>query len=144
MELSRPQGPPLPGGVKRCFCQITRVFSCILRHVGSDPQAERGRGEVNLSPIEGLTLRPRVGGFYMSGTSWEARLHIFYVSGSDRRASREAFFARRYLFSRELLTKGSHFGVPKTSGKAFSAQGTGLGAFSDEMVHMFAPHCTPR
>ena len=34
-----------------------------MRHAGSDPQAERGRGEVNLSPIQGLTLRPRVGGF---------------------------------------------------------------------------------
>ena len=34
-----------------------------MRHVGSDPQAERGRGEVNLSPIQVLTLRPRVGGF---------------------------------------------------------------------------------
>ena len=58
-----PSGTPLPGRVKRWFCSITRVFSCILRHAGSDPVAERGRGEVNLSPILGLTLRPRVGGF---------------------------------------------------------------------------------
>ena len=38
-----------------------------MQHVGSDPEAERGRGEVNLSPILVLTLRPRVGGFYVSG-----------------------------------------------------------------------------
>ena len=52
-----------------------------MRHVGSDPEAERGRGEVNLSPIEGLTLRPRVGGFYVSGRLWEAQFVVFYVSG---------------------------------------------------------------
>ena len=48
-----------------------------MRHVGSDPQAERGRGEVNLSPIQGLTLRPRVGGFYVSGRLWEAQSIVF-------------------------------------------------------------------
>ena len=42
---------------------IEKVFLCILRHVGSDPEAERGRGEVNLSPKRGLTLRPRVSRF---------------------------------------------------------------------------------
>ena len=52
-----------------------------MRHVGSDPQAERGRGEVNLSPIRVLTLRPRVGGFYVSGRFWEAQFLVFYVSG---------------------------------------------------------------
>ena len=66
-----------------------------MRHVGSDPVAERGRGEVNLSPIEVLTLRLRVGGFYVSGRLWEAQCVdltcagrlweaisvVFYVSG---------------------------------------------------------------
>ena len=52
-----------------------------MRHVGSDPQAERGRGEVTLSPMEVLTLRPRVGGFYVSGRLWEVRFVVFYVSG---------------------------------------------------------------
>ena len=52
-----------------------------MRHVGSDPQAERGKGEVNLSPMRGLTLRPRVGGFYVSGRFWEAQFVVFYVSG---------------------------------------------------------------
>ena len=52
-----------------------------MRHVGSDPVAERGRGEVNLSPIEVLTLRPRVGGFYVSGRLWKAQFVLFYVSG---------------------------------------------------------------
>ena len=50
-------------GRKREFCHFRRVFSCFLRCAGSDPQAERGRGEVNLSPKGDLTLRPRVGGF---------------------------------------------------------------------------------
>ena len=49
-----------------------------MRHVGSDPQAERGRGEVNLSPIRVLTLRPRVGGFHVSGRLWEAPSVVFY------------------------------------------------------------------
>ena len=40
-----------------------QVFLGILRHAGSDPEAERGRGEVNLSPKGGLTLRPKVGRF---------------------------------------------------------------------------------
>ena len=49
MELSRPQGHPQVR-VKRRFCQITRVFSCILRHVGSDLEAEReGSVSFNLS-----------------------------------------------------------------------------------------------
>ena len=52
-----------------------------MRHVGSDPQAERGRGEVNLSPILGLTLRPRVGGFYVSGRLWEGQSIVLYVFG---------------------------------------------------------------
>ena len=52
-----------------------------MQHVGSDPEAERGRGEVNLSPIQGLTLRPRVGGFYVSGKLWEAQFVVLYVSG---------------------------------------------------------------
>ena len=65
-----------------------------MRHVGSDPQAERGRGEVNFSPIRVLTLRPRVGGFF---TLWlrarrftckeRARAFRFTrVSGVPRRA----------------------------------------------------------
>ena len=49
-----------------------------MRHVGSDPQAERGRGEVNLSPTKVLTLRPRVGGFSVSWRLREARLYVFY------------------------------------------------------------------
>ena len=57
-----PWGTPLGIRIKREFCHFRRVFSCIWRRAGSDPQAERGRGEVNLSPKEGLTLRPRVGG----------------------------------------------------------------------------------
>ena len=52
-----------------------------MRHVGSALQAERGRGEVNLSPIRVLTLRPRVGGFYVSGRGWEVQSVVFYVSG---------------------------------------------------------------
>ena len=77
MEMSRPGTPPLVR-VKRWFCQITRVFSSNLGHVGSDPQAERGKGEVNLSPTKGLTLRPRVGGFYVSGRLWEVHSVVFY------------------------------------------------------------------
>ena len=50
-----------------------------MRHVGSDPVAERGRGEVNLSPILVLTLRLRVGGFYVSGRLWEAQFVVFYT-----------------------------------------------------------------
>ena len=42
---------------------LGQVFLCILRHAGSDPEAERGRGEINFSPKGGLTLRPRVGRF---------------------------------------------------------------------------------
>ena len=42
---------------------LGQVFLCTLRHVGSDSEAERGRGEINLSPRGGLTLRPKVGGF---------------------------------------------------------------------------------
>ena len=49
-----------------------------MRHVGSDPQVERGRGEVNLSPILVLTLRPRVGGFYVSGRLWEVHSVVFH------------------------------------------------------------------
>ena len=52
-----------------------------MRHVGSDPLAERGRGEVNLSAMRGLTLRLRVGGFYVSGRLWKVQLLVFYVSG---------------------------------------------------------------
>ena len=52
-----------------------------MQHVGSDPEAERGRGETNFSPIEGLTLRPRVGGFYVSGRFWEVQSVAFYVFG---------------------------------------------------------------
>ena len=50
-----------------------------MQHVESDPVAERGRGEVNLSPTKGLTLRPRVGGFYVSGRLWEVQSVVFYV-----------------------------------------------------------------
>ena len=55
---------PLWVRIKREFCHFKRVFSCIWRRAGSDPQAERGRGEVNLPPKEILTLRPRVGGLW--------------------------------------------------------------------------------
>ena len=41
----------------------------------------RGRGEVNLSPTRVLTLRPRVGGFYVFGRLWEAQFLVFCVSG---------------------------------------------------------------
>ena len=61
--------------------QKNHILSCILQHVGSDPVAERGRGEVNLSPIRVLTLRPRVGGFYVSGRLWEAQCVVLNVSG---------------------------------------------------------------
>ena len=81
--------------VKRRFCQITRVFSCILRHVGSDPQAERGRGEVNLSPTRVLTLRPRVGGFYVSGRLWEAQFVLCYASGRFWEVQFVVFFTLR-------------------------------------------------
>ena len=63
-----------------------------MRHVGSDPQAERGRGEVNLSPIRVLTLRPRVGGFYVSGRLWEAQCVVFYVSGRVWEAQLVVFY----------------------------------------------------
>ena len=53
---------PLGVKIKGDFCDFTLIFSCIWRRAGSDPQAERGRGEVNLSPKGDLTLRPRVGG----------------------------------------------------------------------------------
>ena len=99
--IEPPSRTSLLSRVKRCICSTTRVFSCILQHVGSDPQAEMGRGEVNLSPIRVLTLRPRVGGFYVfgrlweaqsivlyvSGRFWEAHLYVFYVSGGGVRGS---------------------------------------------------------
>ena len=61
---------------------LGQVFLCILRHAKSDPEAERGRGDVNLSPMGVLTLRPRVGGFYVSGRLWEVQSVCFYVSGT--------------------------------------------------------------
>ena len=67
-----------------------------MRHVGSDPQAERGRGEVNLSPKGVLTLRPRVGGFYVSGRFWEAQFVVFYVFGRLWEAQSIVF----YVFGR--------------------------------------------
>ena len=81
MELSRPQGPPFPAEYNAGVANSHEFFSCMLRHVGSDPVAERGRGEVNLSPIEVPTLRPRVGGFFVSGRLWEAQSAVFYGSG---------------------------------------------------------------
>ena len=70
-----------------------------MRHVGSDPQAERGRGEVNLSPMVVLTLRPRVGGFYVSGRLWEAQSVVFYVSGRLWEAQPAVF----YVYARGLI-----------------------------------------
>ena len=59
--MSLPGGHQTKVGVKRCFCYIRRVFSCILRHVGSDLEAERllltkgvnrsPSGQVRLSPL---------------------------------------------------------------------------------------------
>ena len=60
---NEPLGDTVRVRVKRRCCQITKVFSCVLRHVGSDPQAEGSRGEVNLPHKQVLTLRFRVGGF---------------------------------------------------------------------------------
>ena len=40
---------------------LGQFFLFILRHAASGPEAERGGGEVSLSPKGGLTLRPRVG-----------------------------------------------------------------------------------
>ena len=78
-------------------------FSCFLRHVGSDPVAERGRGEVNLSPIRGLTLRPRVGGFYVSGRIWEVQLVVFYVSGRFWEARFVVFYVSGRLWEAQLV-----------------------------------------
>ena len=52
-------------------CALLNVTTCclMLTALRIDPQAERGRGEVNLSPKEHLTLRPRVGGFEV-GPIW--------------------------------------------------------------------------
>ena len=63
-----------------------------MQHVGSDPEAERGRGEVNLSPTVGLTLRFRVGGFHVSRRLWEAQLVVFYVFGRFSRARLVVFY----------------------------------------------------
>ena len=90
-----PPSRPLAARVKRCFWQNTRVFSCILRHVGSDPVAERGRGEVNFSPIQVLTLRLRVGGFYVPGRFWEIQFVVVYVSGRLWEAKSIAFYTLR-------------------------------------------------
>ena len=76
-----------------------------MRHVGSDPQAERGRGEVNLSPIRVLTLRPRVGGFYVSGRLWEAQSIVFYVSGRLWEVHSVVFHEVLRLVDVQLLTK---------------------------------------
>ena len=43
------------------------------------PKRRGVRGEVNLSPIKVLTLRPRVGGFYMSGRLWEVQLVVLFT-----------------------------------------------------------------
>ena len=67
--VPKSSGTPPLGWNKTRFCHFRRVFSCIWRPAGSDPQAGRGRGEVNLSPKEHLTLRPRVGGFEV-GPIW--------------------------------------------------------------------------
>ena len=63
-----------------------------MRHAGSDPVAERGRGKVNLSPTLVLTLRPRVGGFYVSGRLWEVQFVVFYVSGRLWEAQSPVFY----------------------------------------------------
>ena len=87
----------------RVICQNTCVFWCISEHVGSDPEAERGRGEVNLSPILVLTLRPRVGGFYVSGRLWEAQFVVFYVSGRVWEAQSVVFYVSGRLSEDQLV-----------------------------------------
>ena len=72
-----------------CIVELPRlafgqVFLSILRHDGSDPEAERGRGEVNFSPTVGLTLRLRVGGFDSSGRLWAAQSVVFYIFGNSK------------------------------------------------------------
>ena len=74
-----------------------------MRHVGSDPEAERGRGEVNLSPKLVLTHRPRVGGFYVSGRLWEAQFVVFYVSGRLWEAQFVVFFTLRAVPPTRLI-----------------------------------------
>ena len=53
---------PIGVRIKRACRHFRRIFSCVWRPDGSDLQAERGRGEANLSPKRHLTHRPRVGG----------------------------------------------------------------------------------
>ena len=87
MDMSR-WGTPIKTLSKMFFLPNHKNCSCILRHVGSDPQAERGTGEVNISPTVGLTLRPRVGGFYVSGRLWDAQSIVFYAYPSSESASK--------------------------------------------------------
>ena len=75
-----------------------------MRHVGSDPQAERGRGEVKLSPISGLTLQPMVGGFYEA-----LRLLGCPVTNEVKRpggSAREGTYASFYARGSEVRLKG--------------------------------------
>ena len=98
-----------------------------MQHVGSDPEAERGRGEVNLSPILVLTLRPRVGGFYVSGRLWEAQFVVCYVSGRVWEAQFivfyvsgrfwEAQFVVFYVSGRLWEVQSVHFTCPEGSGR---------------------------
>ena len=84
-------------GLHSRVSRLDTVPSCILRHVGSDPEAESGRGEVILSPMRGRTLRPRVGGFYVSGRLWEVRFVVFYVSGRFQGAQFVVFYVSARL-----------------------------------------------
>ena len=74
-----------------------------MRHVGSDPVAERGRGEVNLSPTLVLTLRPRVGGFYVSGRLWEVQFVVFYVSGKLWEGQLVVFYVSGRLWEAQFV-----------------------------------------
>ena len=80
------------------FAKSHDFFSCILQHVGYDPQAERGRGEVNISPTVVLALRLRVGGFYVSGMFWEAQSVVFYVFGMLWEAQSVVFYVSERLW----------------------------------------------
>ena len=85
-----------------------------MRHVGSDPQAERGRAEVNLSPTRVVTLRPRVGGFYVSGRFWEAQFVVFYVSGRFWEVEFFAFYVSGRLWEVQLVVLFTLRAVPPT------------------------------
>ena len=96
-----------------------------MRHVGSDPQAERGRGEVNLSPIEVLTLRPRVGGFYMCwkvlGSKINRILRVWKVPGGSMCRILRAWKLKTSIHLKHLLGFGME-GSGRQNGRLWGAK----------------------